>query len=415
MSQDQVAVFHPGTQHSWQTARALQDLGQLAFYATSICYDPGKWPYKAVRFPGPIGAALHREFSRFDIPGIDPGRIRTHGWQEWGERMAARAGLPAVARLLDTAGNRSFAQFASKEAIRADASAIWGYDNCALEAFAKLNGGSIKRILDVTIAPRRVLNRIMAQLHDEWPQFFVSTRREIPPLILKRTEQELALADTIVVGSPFVRDTIISETPDPEIAQRIRVLPYCFDEALFAASPLPQARKQGEPVKFLFVGSVGPRKGAHLLLEAFLRIPEAEAQLTLLGSLDMPSATFTRYSDRVTHINQVPRSQVPAIMAQHDALVLPSFFEGSAITLLEALASGLALIQSQNAGLGGTAETGFVLDQLTIDALEEAILTTLSDRERLLDWRHNARQRARDFTYARYRQHIASLLAELGT
>lgn len=413
MSQGQVAVFHPGTQHSWQTARALQDLGRLAFYATSISYNPDRWPYSLAKIPGSLGPRFHREFSRFEVPGVDPELIRTSGWHEWGERMAARAGLPSLARWLDTAGNRSFGRFAAGAARRAGASAIWGYDNCSLDAFLKLGDGSTKRILDVTIAPRRALNRVMAELHSGWPQFFIPTRREIPEHILVRTEDELSLADLIVAGSPFVRDTILAEMKDSKLAERIRVLPYCFDEQLFGTVPPPHPRPEGEPVKFLFVGGIGPRKGAHLLLEAFLSISPRDAQLTLLGSLDMPTATFAHYANRVTHIAQVPRSQVPQVMAQHDVLVLPSYFEGSAITLLEGLASGLALIQSRNAGLGGTGDTGIILDQLTVEAVERALLEAMSDRERLLSWRRTAQDRARDFTFDRYRANIRKLMIEL--
>jgi hypothetical protein len=37
-----VGVFHPGTQHSWQTALAFQEAGTLAWFATSIFYDPAQ-------------------------------------------------------------------------------------------------------------------------------------------------------------------------------------------------------------------------------------------------------------------------------------------------------------------------------------------------------------------------------------
>ena len=51
----QIVVAHPGTQHSWQTAYALQQLGRLKFYATSIFYQPERWPYRIERYlPAPL-------------------------------------------------------------------------------------------------------------------------------------------------------------------------------------------------------------------------------------------------------------------------------------------------------------------------------------------------------------------------
>ena len=41
-----IGVFHPGTQHSWQTALAFQEAGMLGWYATSAFYDPARWPYR---------------------------------------------------------------------------------------------------------------------------------------------------------------------------------------------------------------------------------------------------------------------------------------------------------------------------------------------------------------------------------
>ena len=86
----QVAVFHPGTQHSWQTALALQQLGRLAWYATSIFHQPERWPYRLERYlPEPLAGRLGAEFRRFNHPGLNPALVRTGGMAEWAERIAA--------------------------------------------------------------------------------------------------------------------------------------------------------------------------------------------------------------------------------------------------------------------------------------------------------------------------------------
>ena len=408
-----VAVFHPGTQHSWQTARALQELGRLAFHATSIRYDPARWPYRLERLPV-VGKRMHSEFARFRIPGIDPALVRTHGWHEWAERAAQRAGFPVLAERIDASGNLAFSAWAAREAKREGVGAVWGYDNSSLTAFRALEGSGVTRVLDVTVAPRRVLNRVMEGIEADWPDFVSPARRETLDYILDRCDEELRLADAIVVGSPFVRQTILDELGDPGLAERIHLLPYCFDEALFADVPEPTFRPAQKPVRLLFVGAIGPRKGAHLLLEAIAHIPPEMATLTMVGSLAMPERTFARYADRVTHVPNVPRAEIPGIMARHDALVLPSYFEGSAISLLEGLASGLALVQSRNAGLGVTSDTGIMLEEMSVEAVEAAILTLVGDRDRLLAMRHTATVRAEDFSFARYRANIHALLGTLG-
>jgi glycosyltransferase involved in cell wall biosynthesis len=213
----------------------------------------------------------------------------------------------------------------------------------------------------------------------------------------------------VLAGSPFAADTLRAERPD--IAAKIRVLPYCYDEALFGAQPAPRPVASAEPVRFLMVGQITPRKGIHLLLPAFDRLPAGSATLTLVGPVGVPQAVLARYADRVTIIPTVPRSQVPAIMAAHHVLVFPSYFEGSALSLIEGLASGLALIQSRNAGNGVTPATGLLLDELSVDALAEAMLAPVRDRDRLDAWRGAAQAEAHRYRFAAYRDNIARLLA----
>ena len=104
-----VAVFHPGTQHSWQTALALQQLGRLEFFATTILYQPDRWPYRLERLlPAPLGRRLNEEFQRFRFDPLDPALVQTAGLAEWIERLTSRAGLRRVSRWVDRIGNRRF-------------------------------------------------------------------------------------------------------------------------------------------------------------------------------------------------------------------------------------------------------------------------------------------------------------------
>src|SRR5580765_4577873 len=125
----QVTVFHPGTQHSWQTALALQQLGRLEAYRTSIFYQPDKWPYRLERMlPAPVARRAAAEFRRFSHPGLDPALVHTVGLAEWAERIAARAGWRRLAQRIDRIGNRQFVHHLAGS-IRSDKPfALWGYN-----------------------------------------------------------------------------------------------------------------------------------------------------------------------------------------------------------------------------------------------------------------------------------------------
>jgi glycosyltransferase involved in cell wall biosynthesis len=411
----QVGVFHPGTQHSWQTALALQQLGRLAWYATSIFYQPDRWPYRIERWlPGPLSRRLHGEFRRFRHPALDPALVRTAGLAEWLERIAARAGRHGLAQRIDAFGNRRFARQIAADIRSAEPFALWGYNGSSLTAFelAKQHGRTC--ILDRTNGDFRVYNAMMAEIRDAYGDWFLPVERAVPAAAIADDQREYELADAILVGSPFAAGTIREAAGDPAIAARLRVLEYCYDEALFGGAPPPSPVDRAGPVRFLFMWLAIPRKGIHHLLEAIARIPPGAAELTIVGDLKVPAKAFAPYAGRVTHRPTVARADVPAIMRAHHVLVLPSYFEGAGIVLYEALASGCALIQSDRCAPAVTPDTGILLDRLDTDHLHAAMLAAIEDRDRLDHWRAHAQAAASRHTFARYRDNIGGLLDSLG-
>jgi glycosyltransferase involved in cell wall biosynthesis len=410
-----VGVFHPGTQHSWQTALALQQLGRLEWYSTSIFYQPDRWPYRLERLlPGRIGSKLGREFRRFSHPALDPALVRTSGLTEWVERIAARAGLREVARRLDRFGNDRFVTTLARDIRSSAPFALWGYNGSSETTFALARQHGRTCILDRTNGDFRIYNAMMEQVretHDDW---FLPTERAETASSIARDQREYELADRILVGSPFAARTIRDATQDPAIAARLQVLNYCFDHSFFSQVPPPRPVPRDGPVKFLFLGLVIPRKGIHHVLEAIARIPKSAAELTIVGGMKIPPKAFAPYADRVTYIPTVPRAEVPRIMADHHVFLLPSYFEGAGITLYEALASGCALIQSDRCAEAVTPQTGIMLDEVSTDAVHAAMMTAIEDRDRLDGWRAAAPAEALNYTFARYRDNIAKLLAEMG-
>ena len=409
----QVTVFHPGTQHSWQTALALQQLGRLESYRTSIFYQPERWPYRLERMlPAPLARRAAAEFRRFSHPGLNPALVQTVGLTEWAERIAARAGLRGLARKLDVWGNHRFAMQMEREIASPRAFALWGYNASSLSSFELGRAARRPLILDRTIGDFRRYNLLMdqvAQTHGAW---FTKTDQTIPASQIERDQREYELADVILAGSEFCADTV-REWGGTGIAEKVRVLPYCFDEALFASAPSPRPLSPGEPLKFLFIGQINPRKGVHHLLEAFARIPASAASLTMVGEMRVPARTFAPYAERVTYIPTVARSAVPAIMADHHVLVFPSYFEGSALSLLEALASGMGVIQTRAAGNGATSASGIVLEEPSTEGLLAALHAAIDDPARVDGWRLAARQEAQQYSFAKYRENISALLNDV--
>ena len=166
-------------------------------------------------------------------------------------------------------------------------------------------------------------------------------------------------------------------------------------------------------MRFLFVGQAGPRKGIHLLLKAFARLAKTSATLTIVGELQIPPESFAPFSDHVVLLPPVARQRIPALMAEADVFVFPSFIEGAGIVLFEALASGLGIIQSCNAAIVASPKSGLVLRELTEEALYLAMQRVVDDRGLVENWSTSAYQEAGRFSYAEYRKNIGLLLNEM--
>lgn len=407
----QIAVFHPGTQHSRQVALALDQLGRLAFLATGL-FTAG--PARSLPLPAALCAAIERERARFAFPPLERARVRTFALTELPERLASRAGRHDLARWLDTRGNALMGRRIAGIAAREGPLGLWGFDGSSFAAFADPRTSGMPRILDRTIAHGEHWNAELALLRESHGDWLDPSVRPWSEPRLARDQSEYAHATHILCGSRFAARTLHRHAAVPGLADKLHVLPYPFDKELFGGAGEPQAASAREPVRFLFVGEVGVRKGMHLLLDAIARLPSSDAALTVAGPQAVPDSVLAPFAGRVRFTGPVPRASIPALMRAHHVLVLPSLFEGSAIVLPEAMASGLALIHTEASGEGASGESGIVLPRPDAAALAEAMARLCAGRDLLQSMRVAAWRESAGRSFAVYRDRIGALLPRLG-
>jgi glycosyltransferase involved in cell wall biosynthesis len=407
-----VGVFHPGTQHSWQSALGFQESGMLAWYATSMFYDPTRWPYKLERYvPQKTSRRLDREFRRRYYPALKPEMVRQFGWWEWSEVLSRRLGLQTVADRCNERGNKTFCKQVIRLIEREPVDVLWGFNSSSLEVFQWARKRGIICILDQTIGHPAAQNRVMFQEQERHPQFFINSYRPINQAWIERQDSEVTEADLVLVGSDFCARTMI-ENGCP--SEKVVIFHYGYDESLF---PTQQPRRPGpgkRPVHCLFAGEIGPRKGIAYLLQAFENIPADRVQLTLVGRLAIPQATFKKYEPRVRYVPQLPRNEVARFFTDSDCFVFPSLFEGSAIVLYEACGAGLGIIQTDRCGDGvRSSENGCVLKDISTQALTGAIESVAHDPGLCERWQTASWAIRKERTWADYRQRIVQLLHTL--
>lgn len=165
------------------------------------------------------------------------------------------------------------------------------------------------------------------------------------PARLKREEAEYAASSGLLVPSDHVRSTFLDRGVPAEKLLRHR---YGFDPAAF----LPAATRAPGPFHAVFLGTIEPRKGLHVALDAWRRAEAFKtARFSVYGKivegyrstiesyLPMPGVTVHDFTD-----------DAAGVLASADALILPSFEEGSALVTYEAQGCGAIPVVSDAAG-----------------------------------------------------------------
>ena len=153
----------------------------------------------------------------------------------------------------------------------------------------------------------------------------------------------------------------------------------------------------GQKADLFIVGTVGRLaavKHQRLLVEAFVRacghLPEAAERMRLVIAGDGPDrAAIERQVGESGMADRIwiagARDDVSALLAGLDLFVLPSLAEGISNTILEAMASGLAVIATRvggNAELVADGSTGMLVPSDDADAMASAIAAYAIDRRR---------------------------------
>jgi len=133
------------------------------------------------------------------------------------------------------------------------------------------------------------------------------------------------------------------------------------------------------------VGRLVPFKGQHFLIEAVKIIAEQhpEVRLLLVGGgpeKDRIQALVGQSGLKEKAFLLGERSDVPDILIASDLFVLPSFWEGISIALLEAMSYGLPVVVTDvpgNREVLGSQENGVLVPPKDSLALKEAIVSLL--------------------------------------
>ncbi len=222
---------------------------------------------------------------------------------------------------------------------------------------------------------------------------------------LTRVAAEVDLASLLIVGSQFAAKSfagVVEQT-------RIAVIQYGVDTSDFRPGTDVGG---GGPLRVLFAGQLTQRKGIAYLVEAMELLDPAAFELTLVGPVVGSGRGLRRYESSFRHIAGVPPQDMPIVYRQADVLVLPSLVEGSAVVVLEAMASGLPVIVTPNVGADAVSDgvDGFIVPIRSPEAIAARLELLASDPELRLRMGRAALRRSAALDWSAFRNRIRELV-----
>jgi alpha-maltose-1-phosphate synthase len=409
-----ILVSHPtGNNNVRAVIRGLNSDGLLAGFATTLAINP------SAAWLGFIPNGLRGELLRRAYPGVAPSAIHAWPWRELVRLSAGRLGLSnilrhevgwasvdAVYRDLDLHVATHLPPLMRTRELRG----VYAYEDGALATFQAARRVGLRCFYDQPIGHWKAARRILAEeagLQPEWASTLAGNKDSSRKL--DRKNEELALADEIFVASSFTLRTLIDAGVT---GKKIHVIPYGAPSTMVGDSI--DRRKQDGPLRVLFVGSMGQRKGLSYLLKAIEMLGPKKVELTLIGQtageLCQPlRIAFTQHR----HIRSLPHTAILDEMRRHDVFVFPSLFEGFGLVLLEAMSQGLPVITTAHtAGPDIITEgrEGFIVPIRSPEAIAEKLQLLHDDRDRLHQMRTYALQRAQEFSWINYEKQLVTTL-----
>ncbi len=256
---------HPtGNANVRNVLRALAEAGFLDSYQTTVAAFPSGFWHGISSLPG-LGEIRRRSYDSnlqtmvSSAPARELARLAALRFRlDW---LVRKECSPlSIDKVYERIDRKTAARMRSRSV-----TACYCYEDGALHTFRAAKAAGKKCFYDLPIGYWRAAREILTEEAERRPEWRVTMGGlDDSETKLSRKDEELQLADRILVASTFTKQTL-AECPFPIAA--VSVIPYGADDAV-SGEQISSLPATGSPLRVLFVGGLSQRKGIADLFEA---------------------------------------------------------------------------------------------------------------------------------------------------
>ncbi len=292
-------------------------------------------------------------------------------------------------------------------------SLLYAYEDGARESFAEAHRHSVRSVYELPTTYWRKMHKILGEERELRPTWASTIDALLDsPEKLHRKDEELSLADVVVVPSRFVAESLALA---PQLPDRVEIIPYGTRPPI--ENPVAE-RAVNEPLRVLYAGNLNQGKGIAYLFEALERL-DHHYELSIAGTL--PAVRCRALEQELenphhNHLGRLSHTELFKQMARSHVFVFPALREGLALVIGEALAAGLPIIATPNSGapeLVHDGIEGYIVPIRDPDRIAERLTRLYENENRRSAMAEAAKRRAAEVSWTMFEDRIADLVREL--
>ncbi|MGH1352210.1 MAG: glycosyltransferase family 4 protein [Methyloligellaceae bacterium] len=408
-SKHRVMVAMLGARRHYAVPASLNKAGALEHFYTDICAVKG-WPKYLNYIPETMRPASIKRLTGRVPSGVPLKKLTSFPelGVSYAYRLSRARSLQEQLEVFNWVGEQ-FTRRIDRYGF-GEADTVYIFDHNGLDLIKRARAMGLKTVVDVTVAPFKVDQEILAAEHERFPGWEpednISCERTTD-MINSMSLETWKAADVLVCGSDYVKNQVVASGAREESCV---VVPYGIRGV--GVRRFSDKKWTGR-LKVLTVGAVSLRKGAPYILEAAKRLTDY-ASFRMVGEVKLLPEAARQISRYINVVGATPRTDMEEHYKWADVFLLPSLNEGSAAAAYEALSYGLPVVCTPNTGsVVRDGIEGFIIEPRNVDAIIERLLQLGSSHSLRRDMSERAVLRAGRYTHSRYGKNLLSGISKI--